>query len=256
MIFDCHTHTKFSADSKMLAEDAIKKAESLNLGIVFTEHFDFELPGDIDFTFDAAEYMNEYKNFRSDKIRLGVEIGMRKNSHEANKNFLAAADFDQVIGSIHVVDDFDIYRPDFFVGKDKTTAYKKYFSVMAEESATEDFDTLGHIDYICRNAPYENPEIEYEKFKNEIDEILKIIVEREKVLELNTRRFDKIRSIEELVPIYKSYKNFGGKFVTIGSDAHKVENVGMNFVRAMNFINELDLIPVTFCRREIEICTE
>ena len=249
MIFDCHTHTKFSADSEMLAEDAINRAKNLNLGIIFTEHFDFDVPGD--FTFNPEKYFAEYKNLRGEKIRLGVEVGLRKSAREINKNFIDSADFDLVIGSIHLVDDFDIYYPEFFVGKDKNTAYKKYFATMIEETAVEDFDVLGHIDYICRSAPYENPALDYENFKPEIDEVLKIIVEREKILELNTRRLDKKSVLEELLPIYRQYKNFGGKFITIGSDAHKVENVGKNFQAALDFAEELNLTPVTFSRRSI-----
>lgn len=241
MIFDCHSHTKFSADSKMLAADAIARAESLNLGIVFTEHFDYNLPGDIDFTFDAAAYMNEYKKFRSDRVKLGVEIGMLEPARKANKNFLAQAKFDLVIGSIHVVDGVDIYMPEFYADKDKMTAYRKYFGAMAEEVAVEDFDVLGHIDYICRAATYDNPEIEYETFKSEIDEVLKIVVERGKILELNTRRLNKKIAVEELKPVYKRYKEFGGRFITIGSDAHVVEAVGANFDVALKFAEDLNL---------------
>ena len=241
MIFDCHSHTKFSADSEMLATDAIARAESLNLGIVFTEHFDYKLPGDTDFTFDAAQYFGEYKNLRSDKVKLGVEIGLRKSAREANKNFLAQANFDLVIGSIHVVDDIDIYNKIFYADKDRMTAYRKYFAAMAEEAAVEDFDVLGHIDYICRAATYENPEIDYETFKPEIDEVLKIIVERGKILELNTRRLNKKIAVDALKPVYKRYKQLGGTFVTIGSDAHVVEAVGANFDVALKFVEELNL---------------
>lgn len=253
MLFDCHMHTKFSADSKMKAEDAVAEAESLNLGIVFTEHFDFEMPGEKKYAFNPTEYMNEYKKFRSEKVRLGVEVGMKKSAREANKNFIAQADFDQVIGSIHLVDGFDIYYPEFYLGKDKLAAYKKYFAVMAEESAAEDFDVLGHIDYICRAAPYENPEIDYATFKPEIDEILKIVVEREKVLELNTRRINEVRGFKELFPVYKRYRELGGRFVTIGSDAHRTSAIGGNFSRAVELVEALELIPVTFCRRKIEL---
>lgn len=253
MIFDCHVHTKFSADSEMLASDAIDKAKNLNLGIIFTEHFDYDVPGEYDFTFNPKNYFEEYKNLRGEKIRLGVEVGLRNSAREVNKNFIDSADFDMVIGSIHLVDDFDIYYPDFFEGKDKNTAYKKYFAAMIEETAVEDFDVLGHIDYICRTAPYENPALDYKTFKSEIDEVLKIIVEREKILELNTRRLDKKSVIDELLPIYKQYKNLGGKFITIGSDAHKVENVGKHFKIALEFVEELNLTPVTFSRRNLEI---
>ena len=254
MIFDSHMHTKFSADSEMLAADAIAKATSLNLGVVFTEHFDYGVEADgREFTFAPATYMSEYKNLRGDRVRLGVEVGLRKVARAANENFIAQADFDLVIGSIHLVDDLDIYYPEFYTGKDKTTAYKKYFQQMAEEFSLADFDAAGHIDYICRAAPYDNPEIDYPTFKKEIDEVLKIIVGREKILELNTRRFDKVSSVKELVPVYKKYRELGGQFVTIGSDAHKVAAIGNYFKRALDFIQELDLTPVTFRERKLEI---
>ena len=253
MIFDSHMHTKFSADSEMLAAEALAKAASLNFGIVFTEHFDYGLEvNGKKFSFDPAEYMNEYKNLRGEKVRLGVEVGLRKFARAANENFIAQADFDLVIGSIHLVDDLDIYYPEFFADKDKVTAYKKYFQQMAEEAAVADFDVLGHIDYICRTAPYDNPEIDYPTFAAEIDEVLKIVVERGKVLELNTRRFDKNRAVEELVPVYKKYRELGGRFVTIGSDAHRVAAVGNYFTRALDFVHELNLTPVTFHERKLE----
>lgn len=241
MIFDSHTHTKFSADSEMDAAAAINRAESLGFGIIFTEHYDYKLPGEVDFTFNAAEYFNEYKKFRSDKIKLGVEVGLRKSAREANKNFLAQGNFDLIIGSIHVVEDIDIYNQKYFESKDKLTAYRKYFSAMAEEAAAENFDVLGHIDYICRVAPYENAEIEYEIFRREIDEVLKILVERKKILELNTRRLKSKIALKGLESVYKRYKDLGGEFVTIGSDAHVIDAVGANFDVALNFVEELNL---------------
>lgn len=253
MIFDSHIHTKFSADSQMLASEVLAKATSLNLGVVFTEHFDYGVEVDgRKFEFNPVEYMNEYKNLRSDKVRLGVEVGLRKFARSANAQFIARADFDFVIGSIHLVDDFDIYYPEFYADKDKATAYCKYFEQMAQEISLADFDALGHIDYICRAAPYDNPEIDYATFKAEIDAVLKIVVERGKVLELNTRRFDKVRAVEELIPVYKKYRELGGRFITLGSDAHRVGAVGNYFKRALEFVRELDLTPVTFRSRNLE----
>lgn len=253
MIFDSHMHTKFSADSQMLAAEALAKAASLNLGVVFTEHFDYgvELDGK-PFTFDAAAYMNEYKSLRGKNVRLGVEVGLRKSARTINEEFIGRAEFDLVIGSIHLVDGYDIYYPEFYVGKDKATAYKKYFQQMATEASVADYDVLGHIDYICRAAPYDNPELDYPTFAAQIDEVLKLVVERGKVLELNTRRFDNTRAVEELVPVYKKYRELGGRYVTLGSDAHKVAAVGNYFNRALDFVKELDLEPVTFCQRKLE----
>ena len=251
MLFDSHSHTKFSADSQMLATDAIARAESLNLGIVFTEHFDYDLKGN--FKFNPAEYMTEYKNFRGDKVRLGVEVGFTKNARTINKNFVASADFDQVIGSIHMLDGEDIFVKEFFDGKDKISVYTNYFNVMAQEAAVNDFDVLGHIDYICRAATFDDTSIDYDRFKAEIDKVLKIVVERDKVLELNTRRLISKNIFMELKPVYESYKNFGGKYVTIGSDAHRAEVVGDHFDEAKNFIDEIGLTVVNFKQRKVQI---
>lgn len=253
MIFDSHVHTKFSADSEMDAAEAVARAKSLNFGLVFTEHFDYGLSLDgRDFSFDPPTYMSEYKNLRGNNVRLGVEVGLRKFARSANEDFIAQADFDFVIGSIHLVDDLDIYYPEFYADKDKTTAYRKYFQHMINEASVCDFDALGHIDYICRAAPYDNPEIDYPTFAAQIDEVLKIIVEREKVLELNTRRFNSERAIRELVPVYKKYRALGGRFVTLGSDAHNVAAIGNYFVRALDFAHEMNLMPVTFRQRKLE----
>lgn len=248
MIFDCHAHTKFSLDSEMSAVEAIETAKNLNIGIIFTEHFDFDLEG---FQFGAQEYFWEYEKFRGENVRLGVEIGLTKNSVQANKDFIAQGNFDLVIGSIHLVDNFDIYYPEFFADKDKNFAYKKYFAAMKENISVHDFDVLGHIDYICRAAPYENPGLDYETFSDEIDEILKILVESEKILELNTRRFDKKSVLNELAPIYKKYRELGGKFISIGSDAHKISAIGNYFDTAKKFAEDLNLIPVNFRDRKI-----
>ena len=256
MIFDSHMHTKFSADSDMSAVDAIDKARSLNLGVVFTEHFDFGVEVDgKNFDFDPSAYMNEYANLRGDNVRLGVEVGLRQVAREANAEFLSRADFDFVIGSIHLVDDLDIYYPEFYADKDKPTAYRKCFAQMAAEVAVADFDALGHIDYICRAAPYDNPEIDYPTFAAEIDAVLKILVERGKVLELNTRRFNNDRAVRELVPVYRKYRELGGRFVTLGSDAHRVSAVGNCFARAVEFVGELNLTVVTFRERKLEFLT-
>ena len=67
-----------------------------------------------------------------------------------------------------------------------------------------------------------------------------------------TRRFYSDRAVEELVPVYKKYRELGGRYVTIGSDAHKVAAVGNYFERALEFARELDLTPVTFCERKLE----
>jgi histidinol-phosphatase (PHP family) len=126
---------------------------------------------------------------------------------------------------------------------------------MAENVRRHDFiDVLAHIDYICRAATYDDPEIDYGSFKPEIDEVLKAVIETETVLELNTRRLGDKLALKELVPIYHRYRELGGRFVTMGSDAHKPEVIGAHFYQARQLAADLGLQVVTFCKRQMEIC--
>ena len=58
MFFDSHIHTSFSADSEMRAEEALARAEEQGIGLVFTEHLDYDYPlaGGEQFIFDPEAY--------------------------------------------------------------------------------------------------------------------------------------------------------------------------------------------------------
>lgn len=253
MIFDSHVHTLFSADSQMQADDALLTAEKMGLGLVFTEHLDISYPGKQEFTFNPEKYWQTYENLRGKHLRLGVEIGMCTGDEKANRAFAGRVPFDMVIGSIHLLEGRDIYYKDFYEGKSQHDIYREYFLTMAAMLRTHSFvDVLGHIDYIARYAPYAQPALCYGRFSSEIDEVLRVVVETDTVMELNTRRLGNPTVFEELYPIYKRYYELGGRYITIGSDAHNPEAVGTAFSLAVQFIGQCGLIPVTFCKRKLE----
>ena len=255
MIFDSHSHTSFSADSDMTAEDALKAAREQGIGIVFTEHLDVDFPGELDFSFDPEAYWRTYEPLRGDNLHLGIEVGMQAGTAEASRAFVARAPFDLVIGSVHLLRGIDIYEKECFEGREKDELYREYFRTMAEMIACHDFiDVLGHIDYIARTAPYENPELSYGVFADEIDAVLRAAVAQGVVLELNTRRLGSRRALKELAPIYARYHELGGKYVTLGSDAHGADAIGANFAAAEDFARAMGLSIVTFFARKMEFC--
>jgi len=93
MIFDSHLHTEFSADSSMTAAEALDKAQSGGIGLVFTEHLDVGFPSDKPFGFDPAAYFAAYGNLRGDNLRLGVEVGITPTCRKANIEFIAPFTF-------------------------------------------------------------------------------------------------------------------------------------------------------------------
>ena len=255
MIFDSHSHTSFSADSDMTAEDALKAARARGIGLVFTEHLDVDFPGELDFSFDPEAYWRQYEPLRGDDLHLGSEVGMQAGTAEASRAFVARAPFDLVIGSVHLLRGIDIYEKECFEGREKDELYREYFQTMADMIACHDFiDVLGHIDYIARTAPYENPELSYGAFADEIDAVLRAAVAQGVVLELNTRRIGSRRALKELAPIYARYHELGGKYVTLGSDAHGADAIGANFAAAEDFARAMGLSIVTFFARKMEFC--
>lgn len=258
MIYDCHSHTEFSSDSDMKAQEAIEAARRLGLGLIFTEHYDFDYREskhykDMDFLFDAKAYWEKYEPLRGRELLLGVEVGLTPGSIEANQSFIQQVPFDQVIGSIHAIDKMDIYYPEYYAGKSKEQAYGYYLEMMAAMvKANPYIDVLGHIDYISRYAPYDDKEINYHRFHDQVDEVLMNVLDTGTIMELNTRRLASKAAAESLLMIYARYRELGGQYVTIGSDAHSAEAVGMNFKMAQDMTDFVGLRPVWFRERKIE----
>nr|MBO6295442.1 histidinol-phosphatase HisJ family protein [Schwartzia sp. (in: firmicutes)] len=251
MLFDSHLHTEFSADSDMKAKDALARAEELGIGLVFTEYIDFSSQGEKSFIFSPEEYWAAYEPLRGPRLALGGELGMVPGELEMAKTFLARAPFDEVIGSIHLIDGGDIYEPSTYEGITQQEVYLRYFTLMRDMVRQNSFiDTLAHIDYIARYAPYERPDISYADWHDAIDGVLRAVVETDTALEINTRRFDDRLAMKELAPIYRRFAELGGRCVTMGSDAHRKEVVGAHLSLAAQMAEAYGLEIVTFCDRK------
>lgn len=255
MLFDSHSHTEVSADSEMTAAAALAAAGRAGVGLVFTEHLDWDFPGEQVFEFDPQAYWQRYEALRGDRLRLGVEIGLEPGTEARSEVFVAQAPFDLVIGSIHLLEHHDLYYPDYYQTRPQAQVYADYYTTMAQQVRRCAFcDVLGHIDYICRYAPYDNPEIQYATHRELIDDVLQAVVDTGKVLELNTRRLGSRLALKELVPVYARYHELGGRYVTLGSDAHTPDAIAANFTVAQDFAAQLGLEIVTFKARQLDLC--
>ena len=73
-------------------------------------------------------------------------------------------------------------------------------------------------------------------------DILKYIISNDIKLELNTSNLaKKLDFINPHNDIIKRYKELGGSYVTIGSDAHKSQDIGCGFDFVKNIIDYYDL---------------
>jgi len=239
-------HCNFSGDSKAAPEDMILAAIHKGLkGICFTDHIDWDYPGPTPFSFNGEEYFKTLMPLKEKyqeqlTIHIGVELGLQPHLKERYAAFAAEHEFDQVIGSSHVVHGFDPYYPEYYEGKTEDEAYLEYFeSILENLEVFEDFDVYGHIDYVVRYGPNKNKYFSYEKYKTLIDEILRKIISMGKGIELNMSGYKYgLGHPNPTEEILFRYKELGGEILTLGSDAHAPMHVAYDYYRIPRLLKD------------------
>lgn len=248
---DFHLHSSYSGDSNTPMEDMILQGISQGLTTMcFTEHNDFEYPdtpeGDgTQFLLNTDAYLYDlirYKEKYADKIRIlfGVELGLQPEAMRQNAVYAKSYDFDFIIGSSHVCHGQDPYFPAFYEGRSEKEAYGEYFSSILENiKKFNNFDVYGHLDYVVRYGPNKDNDYSYEKYKDILDEILKLLLDKGKGIEVNTGGLKKgLKDLHPCLGILKRYKELGGEIITIGSDSHDTAHIAEHFDRAREVLLE------------------
>ena len=182
ILWDCHMHSSFSADSDTPMEEMIQTAADQGLtGICFTEHFDPDYPDtpeNLDFSLNIPAYRQKLESLADafkDQIQVnfGIELGLQPQLAESFSDLLKEVPFDFVIGSSHVVHGYDPYYPSYFEGRKESACYMEYFeSILENIAAFDEMDVYGHIDYVVRYGPNQNRQYSYGRYKEILDEIL------------------------------------------------------------------------------------
>lgn len=236
-MFDCHMHSKFSADSVMDAADACKAAISLGLdGIAFTDHVDFDYPGET-FIVDFDRYMeriNDLAAVYEGKLRIlrAIEAGIQPHVIEDTLKVVNSYPFDYVLASVHIIDGADPYvKEEYYQGKSKAEAYERYLKEIYNMIMHfGSFDMVGHFEYIIRYAQYVDRSLRYADHRDILDSILKELVHQGRGFEVNTGSFrDPAAMAVYDAEVLKRYRELGGELVCLGSDAHRPEHIALRF---------------------------
>ena len=227
ILWDCHMHSSFSADSDTPMEVMIHRAVETGLqGITFTEHLDPDYPvtpDNLDFSLDIPAYkekLAELSDMYKDKIqvRFGIELGLQMHLGE-------------YFG-------YDPYYPEFFEGRKEFLCYMEYFeSILENISAYDGFDVYGHIDYVVRYGSNKNREYSYGRYKDILDEILKKLISMGKGIELNTGGYHYgLGEPNPCTAVIRRYRELGGEIITIGADAHTPDKIACAFDKAASVL--------------------
>lgn len=94
----------------------------------------------------------------------------------------------------------------------------------------DNYNVYGHLDFVVRYGPNKRKYFNFNDYKDLFVEILKIIIQNGKGIEVNTAGLRKnLGYPHPHKDILKMYKDLGGEIITIGSDAHLPEHIGYKF---------------------------
>lgn len=229
MLADYHIHTYYSDDSTQNMEEAIKYAIQLGLDeICFTDHVDYGVKTDLNC--DCESYLKEIRRYQSIyqnqiKIKFGIEFGVQVHTVESYETLFSQYPFDFVLLSCHQVDDKELWTQDYQNGKTQDEYQLGYYNeILQVIKKYNNYSVLAHLDMMKRYD--KQGEYPFEKIKDIVTEILKLVIKNGKGIEINTSSFRyKLSDLTPCKDILKLYYDLGGEIITIGSDAHKKEQI-------------------------------
>lgn len=254
-LFDNHNHCEFSFDGKRTTVEASSRVafEKGLGGLCFADHCDMYVPEQtlvfapkscelVDIQAQQIEIERVQKLFPQIKILKGIEIGMHHKCREEVKRMMTENSFDQVIGSIHYIDNTDPFYGSFFEGRTWKEAYGYYLETLYNEmTAWGDFDIMGHYDYVVRYCNYEQVDILYKDFSDIFDEMLRYLIHNGKALEINTKQSGGGNTRPTVLDkeLLLRYRDMGGEIISLGSDSHIPEGVADKFPDYAAFLKSL-----------------
>jgi histidinol-phosphatase (PHP family) len=241
-MIDYHVHTPLCNHAEGEMEAYILKAIDIGLKeICFLDHLTIceagknlsMDPEQVPFYFETArQFQEQYKDLIG--VRIGLEVDFNPENMGLVAEIIAAHPFDVVGTSLHFFGDVDVvrYKSTWNRGEgDTDRIYNLYYSQIEKMLTYDCFDMICHFDLIKKFKRL--PSI---SFDGRIDDILSEMKTRQLALELNTSGYT--HKIEETYPSREIIEMCVGKgiHITLGSDAHRPEEVGRHFDRALQLL--------------------
>ena len=251
-MFDFHMHSTVSFDGHDAPVEMVQAAAAAGLKeICFTDHIDYFANVDKqEWVFDTQVYNEAYDNLNHPalKIRRGLEFGIKPYNASQLREDLNRRPFDFVLGSVHFVDELDVYYQEYWEGKSLFEGERRFLEeTLTCVQAHEDYDVLGHLTYISKARANPTPRpVPFDEHRELIDEILRVLAVKGKGMEINTSGVDRCGDFLPYERCFRRFKELGGKIVTVGSDAHTASRVGQYCHRACHLLKDIFGYVCTF----------
>ncbi len=260
LLTDMHTHSTFSHDGrddlKTMLDCAVQK------GIAFygvSEHFDYDYDlskmtaeqrarlcnTDEEEYFHAARHIQEaYEGVIN--VAIGAEFGYSEDKNVQGRYLSTQEKYrpDFVINSVHGDGGVDFAYST--ITEDKATVYKNYLRLVRRSlDAPYEYDIVGHIGYVARYVPFADRSFSLEEFGEELDDILKTIVQKGKILEVNSSSKNLENRTIPCKEIIERYYELGGRKISFGSDAHFTERILEKREEVVETLKEIGFTEIT-----------
>jgi histidinol-phosphatase (PHP family) len=242
---DYHMHTPLCRHATGEPVDYARRAIEIGLTeIGFSDHSPMR-QDDFDNWRMNFSQLDEYvekvrkaqKDFPQLTVRLALEVDYLPGGEDWIRELAARHPWDYFIGSVHYVSDSwaidDPQKLSEWKNRDSFEVWQVYFERLAKAAESKLFEIIGHTDLPKKFGHKPNRDCAplYEKF-------LDAAKKSGCAIELNTAGLRK--DCKEIYPSLEILKLASQKGVPIcfGSDAHKPEEVGMNFAGAISLAHE------------------
>ena len=183
-------------------------------------------------------------------VAAGIELGQPAYDPALAEQILSKFDYDVVIGSVHNLrgrKDFYFMEYDSFTDSDLDAMVEEYLKELLTMVQWGGFDILAHLTYPLRYMVGENHRnVSLNRHSDLIDEILRQAARSGKALEINTSGLRQpLGETLPTLPYVRRFREFGGEYVTVGSDAHYAEDLGKGVNEGMKVAQEAGFSHVT-----------
>jgi len=201
---------------------------------------------------DAIKKLRE--NSRNPLVTFGIEADYYNGCEDFLRPWLAEQDFDLVIGSIHYIRYWGFDNPDertVWDSVDVPETWREYFGLLAKLAETRLYDVVGHLDIPKKFGHRPDSAL----LKDMAAPALDAFSRAGMAIELNTSGLRK--TVNEIYPSLAILKmaNERGIPICFGSDAHRPEEVGYAFDKALKLARDAGYTRYVRFNRRKQILT-
>lgn len=183
-------------------------------------------------------------------VLLGLEVDFFPETIDAVLDLLAPYPWDFLIGAVHWIGGWSFDHPEVvfeYLRRGVDQAYEDYFALETQLAASGAVDVLAHVDLIKMfgHKP-ERPRLDL------YEQVVSAAATSGTAVEINTSAVDGLAG--ELYPSRPFLEMFqaAGVGITLGSDAHRAEDVGKHFEMALEAARAIGYTsPLRFRQRAV-----